>query len=140
LSYDDKCFADKNGKWSGSDLLQIAFQIIDKIKDMYNIKTITLMDNSQKFCKEGKNIDLGLMLTLLTGDTWYGKYGFRPKEKLLADHYEKNKKIMKNKKLADIPYFKNYDTSCEKFYEFYSKLASKLGIIPMRGISFIKYI
>jgi hypothetical protein len=186
ISYDDKCFVEKNPedgkKWSGSDLLKIAFKLIDKIKDKYNLKTVTLTDNSQKTCKNGKNIDLGLMLTLISGDTWYGRYGFLPKDKNLKKEYDSNKKIIKNTKLSDVPYFREmmnnalkkyyknnkkleeeimrtydeyckhnkrlksflsflleyYDATCEMFYDFYISLARKLGIFPMKGVSFIK--
>ena len=68
LSYYDNCFTDKKkgneSKWSGSDLLKIAFKLIEKIKDRYKIKTVTLTDNEQKFCRKGKQIDLLLTLNL----------------------------------------------------------------------------
>lgn len=71
---------------------------------------ITLTDNSLKKCNN-KNIKLSLMLTLLTGDTWYGKYGFRPIEiydnkYIIADlnnnYYENNKKTMNKIKISEI--------------------------------------
>lgn len=131
LLYDDKCFADKKiekgEKWSGSDLLKIAFKLIEKIKDRYKIKTITLTDNAQKFCRKGKQIDLGLMLTLISGDTWYGKYGFRPKDKNLHKAYEKNKEIMKNTKTSDVPYFKEMlEKSLKKYYKNDKKLQEEI--------------
>lgn len=139
LSYNEKCFNTKDQlqfKSTGSDLLKIALKFIDKIKDKYNIKTITLTDNSKKYCTTKKQIRLGLMLTLLTGDTWYGKYGFRPKEKTMQKAYEKNKKIIEELRLPKIPFFKNmiekilktyygkekdvYDPIIETLEEYYS--------------------
>jgi hypothetical protein len=46
------------------------------------------------------------MLTLLSGDTWYGKYGFRPNEEHLIRKYENNKKIMNTIRLKDIDLIK----------------------------------
>lgn len=122
LSYDDKCFSGKsiedNNKWSGSDLLKIAFMLINKIKIKYKLKSITLTDNSQKFCKNGKYIDFGLMLILISGDTWYGKYGFYPKDKNLRKTYENNKNIIKTTKLQDVPYFRNMlEITVKKYYK-----------------------
>ena len=105
LSYNDKCFAKKNiviaQKTTGSDLLKLALLLVDKIKDRYKIKTISVQDNSAKFCKPGKRINLGMMLTLLTGHTWYGKYGFLPKDRI--KQYQENKKIMDNIQMKDFP-------------------------------------
>lgn len=130
LSYDEKCFSNKKDKinekdkknkdvvkWSGRDLLQIAFKIIDEVKDNYDVKTITLTDNSQKFCRMGKSLDLGLMLILLTGDTWYGKHGFRPKDKIDRKIYDRNKEIIKKTKLKDVKYLKSMlKESLDKYY------------------------
>ena len=69
-------------------------------KDRFNIDKIILTDNSIKKCGN-KNIILSTMLILLTGNTWYGKYGFRPydniKDKLnrrMNIKYEHNQNIM----------------------------------------------
>ena len=131
LSYDDNCFPEKkekNGiKWSGSDLLKIAFKLIEKIKDKYKLKTITLTDNSQKICSEGKSLDLGLMLTLISGDTWYGRYRFRPKDKNLQKAYKKNKEIMENTKIQDVLYFKDMlQKSLKKYYKNNKKIQEEI--------------
>lgn len=131
LSYDKNCFAektiDKNKEWAGSDLLKISLLLINKIKDKYKIKTITLTDNAQKFCRERKNIDLGLMLTLISGDTWYGKYGFRPKNKILQKEYDKNKKIIKNTRMLDAPYFKSMlEDALKKYYKKNNKMQEEI--------------
>jgi hypothetical protein len=84
--------------------------MLEKYKNKFNIKMIILTDNSIKKCG---NIDikLSLMLILLTGDTWYGKYGFRPikitENSYSIDYnynkyYEKNKEIINKTKISDI--------------------------------------
>lgn len=102
------CFMDTNEN-VGSTLLKITIKMIKKYKDRFGIEMIILADNSLKKCHD-KNIQLGNMLTLLTGDTWYGKYGFRPIEysdnKYIIDEhhnklYEKNKHIIDNIKIGD---------------------------------------
>ncbi len=79
--------------------------MLKKFKDKLNINKISLTDNSIKKYNN-KNIKLSTMLTLLTGDTWYGKYGFRPIEEYLIKKYENNKKIMNTITLKDIDLIK----------------------------------
>ena len=94
----------------GSTLLKITMKMLQKYKNKFNITMIILTDNSLKKCGT-QNIKLSLMLTLLTGDTWYGKYGFRPidyqndeyiLDKLNNKLYEKNKIISQTIKINDI--------------------------------------
>lgn len=61
----------------GSTLLQLTIKMLKRYKDKFKIKMIILVDNSIKKCGK-KNIKFSIMKTLLTGDTWYGNYGFRP--------------------------------------------------------------
>jgi hypothetical protein len=84
----------------GSTLLKITIKILKKYKDKLGINKIVVTDNSIKIC--GKyDIKLSIMLILLSGDTWYGKYGFRPYnnrkneiDELLNEMYKKNKEII----------------------------------------------
>jgi hypothetical protein len=89
----------------GSTLLKITIKMLQKYKEKFDIKKILLTDNSVKKCND-KNIKLAVMLTLLTGDTWYGKYGFRPYDDTLTKYYENNKKIMNTITLKDIDLLK----------------------------------
>jgi hypothetical protein len=89
----------------GSTLLKITLKMLKKFKDKLDINKILLTDNSLKKCNN-KNIKLSTMLTLLTGDTWYGKYGFRPIKEHLVKKYENNKKIMNTIILKDIDLIK----------------------------------
>jgi hypothetical protein len=125
------------------------------------------------------------MLTLLTGNTWYGniknfcscprnknhtefclygKYDFKPVNERLIKKYDNNKKIMNTIKLKDIDlikylkmtklnkevidnatkfikthqslllkdylssFLKEYDKTCEYFYDFYFTLFDDLGL------------
>lgn len=89
----------------GSTLLRITLKMIEKYKDKFNINKILLADNSLKKCNN-KNIELSKMMILLTGQTWYGKYGFRPTRLFDNEQYENNIKIMNSVKLNDIDLIK----------------------------------
>jgi len=89
----------------GSTLLKITLKMLQKYKDKLDITKILISDNSLKKCNN-ENIKLSTMLTLLTGDTWYGKYGFKPIEERLKVKYENNKKIMNTITLKDIDLIK----------------------------------
>ena len=99
---------------SGSIILKFILKYLKKNKETLNIDRIVLTDNSFKICmncpskNKSKNIQLSNLNVLLYGDTWYGKYGFRPydKNKNIPDekeinYYNKNKKIMKKVLVKD---------------------------------------
>jgi len=100
------CIREDNNK-VGSTLLIITIKMLKKYKEKLGINKITLTDNSVKKCNE-KDIKLSMMLTLLTGNTWYGKYGFRPRDKSLIEYYENNIKIMNKVKLKHIDLIKYF--------------------------------
>lgn len=113
----------------GSILLKITIKMLKKYKDKFNINKIILTDNSIKSCSN-INIILSKMLILLTGDTWYGRYGFRPNSKNKFyingnELYENNKKIMDKitiKEANIIKYIKM--TNKEKLIKATDKLLS----------------
>lgn len=113
ISNEGNCVSD-NGifKLNGTQLLNIAIDFIKQIKDKYDVKRIVLKDNSRKLC--GKhNLWLPILHTLLYGNTWYGKYGFRPvsnkSDKVnIMDIYNNNKKIYRTAKVKDIKNLKKY--------------------------------
>lgn len=116
----------------GSTLLKITIKMLKKYKDKLGIIMITLTDNSIKSCgiadrkckafstlqpslnlRKSKdfsqnncgkeNIILSKMLFLLSSDTWYGKYGFRPYDIQVKSmnertnkEYDRNKEIMES--------------------------------------------
>jgi len=107
----------------GSSLLKVAIKFLIDNKNKFNLKVIGLKDNSKKLC-DSKNFKLPIMLTLLTGDTWYGKYNFRPIQYEKGDYsldiyntkkYEKNKEIMNTVQLKNIN-FKKYLLLINKKY------------------------
>ena len=108
----------------GTILLNITIKILKKYKDKLGINKIILTDNSIKNCTDSINIELSTMLILIYGETWYGKYGFRPYDMLLSkldeinnNKYNKNIQIMKNITITDANILK------------YIKLTNKKSII-----------
>ena len=95
---DNGCYHEESN--IGSNLLKITLKMIEKYKDKLGVDKILLSDNSTYMCSVDKmKYNMGIMMTLLTGDTWYGKYGFRPYEnyklnKVQNKIYNENKKIM----------------------------------------------
>ena len=89
----------------GSHLLKLTIKMFKENKKLLGINIITLTDNSEKRCAN-TNIKLPIMKILLTGDTWFGAYGFKPvkynnNKKLIFDDntyklYKENKKIFLN--------------------------------------------
>jgi hypothetical protein len=81
----------------GSTMLKIALKMLKKYKNILEINKIMLTDNSIKYC-DNIRIELPMMLILLSGETWYGKYGFRPFNnninKIYNEDYNKNIEIM----------------------------------------------
>ena len=103
IGNDKSCLHDSKTNINvGSTLLKITLKMLKKYHDKLKIKYVTLTDNSLKFCDSIKDsIQLSLMLTLLTGHTWYGKYGFKPfntklndYDDVLIDSYNQNIEIM----------------------------------------------
>lgn len=104
-NYDTCTLISVSNQSIGSLLLKITIKMLKKYKEILEINKITLTDNTIKKCKY-KDINLSMMLTLINGDTWYGKYGFIPSNKKLISFYENNKKIINNIKLKDIDLIK----------------------------------
>ena len=97
----------------GSTILQFLLGFLKKNKDVLGINRIVLKDNSIKVCNNcPHNIQLNTMYFLLHHQTWYGKYGFRPFDKI----------EMK----PDIQYTKLYNQNREKISQLKVK-DTKLG-------------
>jgi len=100
------CFQEETN--IGSNLLKITLKMIEKYKDYFKINKITLRDTSTFYCKTNEPLDMAIMKTLLTGDTWYGAYGFRPYtlnnelSEVGNKIYNENKKIMNTLLLKDL--------------------------------------
>jgi len=122
----------------GSHLFKIALQFIKENKIKFNINKIFIKDNANKYCKNNVNIHLGIFLTLLTGHTWYGKYGFRPINTHYRLQYRQNRYIMYKVKLSDINFniilkkifeYKNNNSISLEQYDYFMKVYNKLKII-----------
>lgn len=87
----------------GSVLFKMCIKFLKDSKDKYHVQKIVLTDNSTFTClKNREKISLAMFYTLLYGDTWYGKYGFRPYDAnnnrndiVGTKYYEQNKKIVR---------------------------------------------
>lgn len=109
IENNSSCLQDTNQN-VGSFLFVVTIKMLIKYKNEFNIKMLILSDNRLKKCGE-HNIILSQMLTLLTDDTWYIKYGFRPIiyenntykiDEIANKKYEKNKMIMNKIKIRDV--------------------------------------
>lgn len=102
ISYHKNCIDGLDCKGGGSTLLKIAIGFLKQNKDKYNIDKIQLKDNAYKYCKESRTkIRLSLLSTLTRGDTWYGIYGFIPKDNIGSKRYFNNKKIISSVRVSD---------------------------------------
>lgn len=102
----------------GTTLLKAVFSLMIALQKDIGITRIQLKDNSQKFCYNSNGkvynpIRLPEMSFLLNGDTWYGKYGFRPYDDItneldenLNNEYLKNKKIISKARVKDVAIYK----------------------------------
>lgn len=99
----------------GGILLRLCIYFLKDKKERYRITRIQLKDNSMFTCRSNsRKLFFSSMHTLLFGDTWYGKYGFRPydpdlmeEDKELLKYYMENKEIVQTVKVKDTNLF-NY--------------------------------
>jgi hypothetical protein len=101
-------------KEGGKILVQIAIKYLKTYKDKFNINRILLSDMSFVKCtnniseKSKRNMILSDLYMLTHGDTWYGKFGFKPFDVINNEpsrdgiiEYVTSKKIINNIKLKD---------------------------------------
>ena len=100
--FGNNCLTYNKKELNGSQILFIIIKFIESKKDKYKIRYITLVDTSIKYCN-GIHISLGDFKILISGDTWYGYYGFEPASNMFRkitfssfekENYENNKKIL----------------------------------------------
>lgn len=116
IAYNKNCFSDINRlvfgekNCNGTQLLKMALHFINTINKNYKLGCITLKDNAFKDCGDLK-ISVSRLHVLIDGNTWYGRYGFLPKDQLenkvdddLLKKYKKNIKIIKKAKVSDIDF------------------------------------
>lgn len=94
----------------GTVILNFILGFLKENKKTLGVKRIILKDNSMKTCNNcPDNIHLGDMYMLLYGNTWYGKYGFKPynpqkniPDITLLEEYLNNQKIINKIKVRDV--------------------------------------
>jgi hypothetical protein len=108
---------------AGSLLLRFILKFVRHNKERLKIKRLELRNDSTKACLNCPHrIKLIYMYTLLYGETWYGKYGFRPflvrgiegELKYLLEQYENNKRIMNIVLTREVPLFDLFIESTEQ--------------------------
>jgi len=104
-------------KEGGKILVQIAIKYLKTYKDKFNINRILLSDRSFVRCTNNisdkskqikRNMILSDLYMLTHGDTWYGKFGFKPYDIINNEpsrdgiiEYNKSKHEINNTKLKD---------------------------------------
>jgi len=126
-----------------------------------DIKRIELTDNSFILCNKEK-ISLSGLYTLISGKTWYGKFGFVPIDKNTKKHYKNNINIIDKITVSDvwneledifIKYnFENnnnllknvlkeiFKKDCKYYEKIWKILSNKYDIYLMYGKDFVLYI
>ena len=96
-------------QYVNSKIFLIIFKFLKKYKKILKINLLTLFDNSKFFCSNNKELIASKANALLTGDTWFGQYGFRAysyctyKQIENDDEcYEANKKMFLNLTITDV--------------------------------------
>lgn len=110
VSYYKQCTKPYLVKHGGSTILRLVLNFLKEHKEKFKINRIILKDNSIKACERcPENLELSGMSFLLHGDTWYGKYGFRPfnmktmkPDSRYIKLYKKNQEVLSKTKVKDV--------------------------------------
>ena len=101
-------YLNHTNQYINSKLLVITFKFLKKYKKMFNIEHIVLTDKSRYYLKNNKELITSKAHALLTGDTWFGQYGFREYDYCTYEQeeedgcYESNKKRFLNYTITDV--------------------------------------
>lgn len=125
----------------GSHLLKLTIMFLKKYKTEFNIDSITLTDNSRKYCYNSEPILLHQFLFFITSETWYTKHGFKYKkeyEQLLI-----NKKIINKIKIKHLNWDKIIDILIKnnvkrKYIEIFKNVNENMLLINFFAIFFNK--
>ena len=110
LEYHPECASNKLPEKGGTIIISLLLTYLVQNKKRLNISRVLLTDNSFIYCDGCKEtLRLAPLYTLTQGDTWYGKFGFRPyntdtnsPDEDLRRKYIKNKKLMDTLLLKDV--------------------------------------
>lgn len=114
---------DFNLKNPGNFYLKMAIKMLIKYKDKFKINKISLQDNAQIICNQ-KRYNLSQFLLLTRGETFYGRYGFEPKDIQIKTGENNIREIIKKLKIKDINWLKvinQMKDRNEKEYKKYEK-------------------
>ena len=108
-----KCFFKQVTEKKGTFLLELAIKFaISLSKKIPSLKKISLTDNSMLYCDDIiKSVPFSDIRQIISGDTFYGKFGFIPINKQDIDSYNKNKKVLTKLIIGDI----NFNKYLSKF-------------------------
>lgn len=95
-----KCSVPKLPKDGGGTIMM--YFLLNYVKRFLpDVKKIELTDNSRIKCGD-REVNLFDLYTLITGISWYGKFGFIPSGKESKKEYRNNYKIMNKIKTSDV--------------------------------------
>ena len=87
---------------NGKTIMDITLKMLDKYKEKLNLKKIELKDNSFLTCDKNIKIILSDLSLLQHCETFYSRFGFRPKDEDKYENYMKNKSILSITKVKKI--------------------------------------
>lgn len=99
---------------NGKTIMEISLKMLDKYKDKLNLKKIELKDNSFITCDKTTKIILSDLSLLQHNETFYSRFGFRPKDETKYEDYMKNKSILSITKVKKIKLDKILNTWSNK--------------------------
>jgi len=86
----------------GFVIMEITIKMLKKYKHKLNIDTIQLKDNSFIYCSDKIKIWLSSLSFLQYNNTFYGRFGFIPKDKHLYKKYLQNQQILSTTLLSNL--------------------------------------
>lgn len=150
LENNEDCFKGERISKRGTIMLEFLISYLKKKKEKLGINRIVLTDNSLKYCPEcDKKLNLSEVYILSTGDTWYGKFGFRPyneehdtPDEDMLSFYTTNKDIMNTIKMKNFDLIKLVKTKMnekneeiiERNLEFIQKLQTEYPNTKLRKV------
>lgn len=79
---------------NGKTIMEITLKMLEKYKDKLNLKKIELKDNSFLTCDKNTKILLSDLSFLQHNETFYSRFGFKPKDEEKYENYMRNKAIL----------------------------------------------
>jgi len=120
-----KCVDKKHKYKVGNILMQVILEVVKSSKEFSHITEIELSDASIKKCY-GIGIPLKYLRTIVSGEPYYAKYGFRPDEPKSQEIFRYNRNLYKennllNNKIVDKIFENTMDIKNPNPYKIYVK-------------------